>query len=66
MPLNGPLLGKQLKAAVDAVGSGDRDALFLAMGNAIVAHILANGIVVGTAAGVTSGPSAAPVTGKLT
>ena len=67
MPLNGNLLGAQLKAAVDGVGDKtDRDALFRAMGNAIVAHILANGVVVGTANGVTAGPAAVPVTGKLT
>lgn len=69
------MLGAALKAAVDqvtasAVAAGspvDRDQMFLAMGNAIIAHILAFGVlsVAGTAVGVTAGPAAVPVTGSL-
>lgn len=69
MPIvgQGDALGSLLKAAVDGVvasatASGqavDRDAMFKAMGNAIVAFLLANGDVA-----VLTGPGA-PGTGHL-
>lgn len=52
MPLTGTgaILGAALKAAVDSVpDKQDRDAVFQAMGEAIVAHIVANAVVVVTA-----------------
>lgn len=55
--MNGDVLGLAMKAAVDGVGDPkDRDALFKAMGAAIVAHIQANGLVtVTTACGAGAG-----------
>lgn len=57
MPMNGDVLGLAIKAAIDGVGDKtDRDALFKAMGAAIVAHIKANGLVtVTTACGAGAG-----------
>ena len=57
MPLDGDILGLAIKAAIDGVGDkNDRDALFKAMGAAIVAHIQANGLVtVTTACGAGAG-----------
>lgn len=65
MALNGDALGEVIKAATDAViadalAAGtrvDRDALFKAMGNAIVNYIVTNAVVV--VPGVTSGTFAA-------
>ncbi len=69
MPIvgQGPVLGAALKAAVDAVTASavasqqpvNRDAMFNAMGEAIVAFLLANGDVA-----VLTGPGA-PGTGHL-
>jgi hypothetical protein len=50
MPLvgSGDILGDAIKAAIDAVpDKTDRDALFHAMGEAIVAHIVAQALVTG-------------------
>lgn len=66
--MNGDVLGAALKAAVDAVADKtDRDALFKAMGDAIVLHIQTNAAVTVTSvSGVTigtgvSGPGAGTV-----
>lgn len=49
--MNGDILGMAIKSAIDGVGDkNDRDALFKAMGAAIVAHIEANGLVTVTTA----------------
>lgn len=66
MPISGTgsILGAALKSAVDqvtaqAVAAGspvDRDAVFAAMGAAIVAHIVANSTVVGACPGGAGGP----------
>jgi hypothetical protein len=78
MPITGtgPILGQLMKQAVDqetaaAIAAGrpvDRDAMFNAIGNAVEQWLVANGAgaVVGTATGVMSGPSAAPVIGNIT
>jgi len=63
----GNVLGAALKAAVDQVVASataaqqpvDRDAMFQAMGNAIIAHIIANGIGSIAVTGVTVGAGAA-------
>lgn len=59
MALNGDLLGAAIKAGIDGVGDKtDRDAVFKAMGDAIVAYIVANAVVIVTVAsvsGVTTG-----------
>jgi hypothetical protein len=67
MPLTGtaPILGAAIKAAVDQVPAEaergvDRDALFNAMASAILTHITANAVVVGTSV------SGGPVTGTVT
>lgn len=64
MALSGDILGQLIKANIDAqalVDPTDRDALFKAMGNAIVSHITANAQVISTVTvvsvgGVTPGP----------
>lgn len=71
MAMNGDVLGAELKAAVHAAAAanpGDADAMFKAMGNAIVDHIHANATVsvTTTTPGVQAGPSAAPGTGTGT
>ncbi len=68
MPLNGAVLGAAIKAAVDAVvDKTDRDDLFTAMGNAIVAHIQANAqVFVASVSGVTTGGGVSgPGTGTI-
>ena len=57
MPLNGDVLGAAIKAAIYGVGDKkDTDAMFKAMGAAIVAHIQENGLVtVTTACGAGAG-----------
>ncbi len=72
MAMNGDLLGLAMKAAIDGVGDKtDRNALFKALGGAIVAHIEANAVVSGpvtvtSVSGVTAGPGASgPGTGTL-
>ena len=46
MAMNGDTLGDEIRAAIDAVvDKTDREALFQAMGNAIVTHITTNGTV---------------------
>lgn len=65
MAMNGNVLGDAIKAAIDAVGDKtDRQAIFRALGDAIVTHITANASVAVTVASVsgvtvgagTSGP----------
>lgn len=72
MSLNGNDLGDLLKttldAAVVATGGGDRQALFEALGNAIVNYIKANAVVTVTTStpGAMSGPTALPGSGTGT
>ena len=69
MPLTGtgPVLGAALQAAVDAAvaadGPPDRAAVFRAMGETIIAHIVANGV--GAVLG-TSPPGGGPVVSSIT
>lgn len=66
MALNGDVLGLAMKAAVDAVADKtDRDALFKAMGNAIVNYITTNATVAVVTPGVTAGPTALAGTGVI-
>lgn len=68
MALSGALLGAAIKSAVDAVADKtDRDDLFEAMGNAIVAHIRDNAqVVVTSVSGVTTGVGVSgPGTGTI-
>lgn len=67
MAMNGNVLGDAIRAAIDAVGDKtDREAIFRAIGGAIVGHITANAqvsvsvtSVSGVTVGVgTSGPGA--------
>lgn len=70
--MDGDVLGLAIKAAVDTVVAGggpvDRDAMFKAMGHAIVEHVQAYGqVVVTSVSGVTagagvSGPGAGTIT----
>lgn len=69
MALNATTLGAAMKSAVDGVtDKTNRDAIFLALATAIVAHIQANAVVVvASVSGVTtgggvSGPGAGTVT----
>jgi hypothetical protein len=73
MPMVGDALGELIKANIDAVGDKtDRDALFKAMGNAIVDYITTNALVTVAVTSVsavtvgtgTSGPGAG--TGTIT
>jgi hypothetical protein len=69
MPLSGtgPVLGAALQAALDAAVAGDgppdRGAAFRAMGEAIITHIIANGV--GAVLG-TSAPGGGPVVSTIT
>lgn len=74
MPLagTGATLGSLIKSNIDALTDEqkkDRDELFRAMGEAIIAHILANGtgaVAVVSVAGVTTGAgTSGPGTGNL-
>lgn len=68
MAMNGDTLGLAIKAAVDGVtNKTDRDALFKAIGGAIVAHIQANAVVAVTSvSGVTAGAGVSgPGTGTI-
>jgi hypothetical protein len=73
MAMNGSALGDSIYSALKSTlgwsPSGAEDAaaeeVWQAIGGAIVAHIQANALVVGTATGVTSGPAAAPVSGTI-
>ncbi len=64
MALNASILGPALKSAVQGVpfnpnASAYSDAIYLAMANAIIAHIVANAVVavtVTSVSGVTTGP----------
>lgn len=58
MALNGDVLGLAIKAAVQAAAAAnpaDRDAMFKAMGNAIVTHLKTLGVIVVV---VSTGPGA--------
>ncbi len=73
----GNALGDAMKAAIDGVGDkDDREAVFQAMGTAIIAHFLSNGmaavtitaqpVVVASVTGVTTGPGVSgPGTGTV-
>ncbi len=68
MPMTGPNLATAVKNAISAIDPEDRnfDAVWNAVGSAIVAYITTNALVtltVATATGVTAGPAAVPVTG---
>lgn len=70
MAMNGDTLGLAIKAAVEAAAAAnpaDRDAMFKAMGNAIVNHIQANAAVTVTSvSGVTAGSATSgPGTGTI-
>ena len=68
MPLNGDILGALIKSSIDGVADKtDRDAIFKAMGAAIVSHIQTAGtVVVVSVAGVTPGPGVSgPGTGTI-
>lgn len=69
MALSGNTLGDELLAAINGVSDPtDRQALFRAMGNAIVDHIKAHAqVVVTSVTGVTAGAAASgPGTGTVT
>jgi hypothetical protein len=53
------------RAATEAEQKQFRIDTFKALGNTIVAHVVANAIVVGSATGVASGGQVAPVAGKV-
>lgn len=74
MALNGDLLGSEILAAVDAAiaengtpGTAQRTAIFAAFGNAIVAHIVTNGVVnIPFVSNVTAGQAnSGPGTGTI-
>lgn len=70
MPMTGSGLATAVKAAVASIPLEDRDhdAVWNAIGDAIVTYIKANATVTvtGTASGVTVGGAAVPVTGSGT
>lgn len=71
MPLTGTgdVLGDAMRAAIDAEpDKTDREALFRALGNVIVAHVVANAtVVVASVSGVTAGAAASgPGAGTVT
>lgn len=73
MAMDGDTLGQAIKAAIDSVtDKTDRNALFEAMGNAIVNHITANAsvntnVTVASVGGVTTGSGVSgPGTGSGT
>ena len=64
MPLIGSALGAAMKSAVDGVADkSDRDAVFEAMGTAIVNYFKANAVVTVSVIGVTTGPATLPAAG---
>lgn len=68
MPMTGPGLATFVKNAIAAIpeDSRDHDAVWNAIGDAIVTYIQTNAVVTGTAATVTVGVGTAPVTGVVT
>lgn len=67
MAMNGDVLGDALRAAVDAVSDKtDREALFRAMGHAIVTHIQTQGSVAVTVTSVSGVTVGAGVSGPGT
>lgn len=69
MAMNGDMLGLAIKTAVHAAAAanpGDADAMFKAMGNAIVAHIEANAVVAVTVTSVSGVTAGAGVSGPGT
>lgn len=64
MPLagTGSTLGAAIKSGIEAADPKDREALFEAMGTAIINHLIANGV----AAVVTVDPISGPLPGNLT
>lgn len=74
MALSGTVLGDLMKANVDVVVAAataaqeapDRSLIFEAMGNAIVAHITANALVLPTALAAPSGGGPVTGTGTIT
>lgn len=73
MALNGTVLGDLIMANIDAAvaahqesNPAQRQAIFRAMGEAIVVHILTAQVVVVSVSGVTTGPGVSgPGTGTL-
>lgn len=68
MPMTGANLAAAVKNEIAAIPADARthDAVWNAIGSAIVAYITANALVTittATATGVTAGPAAVPVTG---
>lgn len=73
MALNGNTLGDLIRTSVDAAialnpsaGEAQRQAVFRAIGTAIVTHVLTAQVVVASVSGVTTGPgTSGPGTGTL-
>lgn len=73
MALNGNTLGDLIRTSVDAAiaatpsaGEAQRQAVFRAIGNAIVTHVLTAQVIVTSVSGVTTGPgTSGPGTGTL-
>lgn len=56
MAMDGDVLGAAMKAAIDGVtDKTDRDALFKALGDAVVAHLQAHAVVSTTVTGTAAG-----------
>lgn len=66
MPLDTTVCREAVKTALAAVSDKtNQDAVLDAMVGAILDHIKTNGLVFGTAAGVTVGGASVPVTGNI-
>lgn len=67
MAMNGDELGVAMRKAIDLVDQSNRDAVFRAMGRAIVSYLIANvEVVVTTVSGVLTGSdSSGPGTGTI-
>jgi hypothetical protein len=72
MAMNGNALGDAIRVAVDAAVAANpaanptqRQAIWRAIGTAIVAHIQTNAVVVGTTTAVQPGAGTAPTTGTV-
>jgi hypothetical protein len=66
--MNGDVLGIEMMKAVDALSNAqkqDREAIYKAMGRALVAHIQRFGFITGAATGLTSPPGGGPVVGVI-
>lgn len=66
--MSGEALGDAIRAAVDAalaIDVGDRQAVFRAIGTAIVVYLQTSATVTGTATGAVGGGLGVPVVGGL-